>query len=133
MKRLILVILAASTWTATAYAAPLTPTQFVERHEAAAARSDVEAMLADYADNAVVLQASRTLEGKPAIRALFTRMFPKGGPAPKIEVERIWQEGNVGLVSWHMGTTKGLDSFLVRDGKIAAQAVFLNEPGPAAK
>lgn len=128
-----LALVAGAVLAGAAAAAPLTPRQIVERHEAAAAKSDVEAMLADYADDAVVLEASRTLEGKAAIRGLFEGMFPKGRPGPKIEVERIWEQGNVGLVSWHVGATHGLDEFVVRNGRIVTQAVFLNETPPAAK
>ena len=133
MIKLTIATLAAVTLATAAGAAALTPTQIIQRHEAAGAKADVEAMVADYADDAVVLQAGRTVQGKAAIRQLFTRMFPRdasGAPAAgaiKINVVRVWEEGDVGLVTWTSGDRKGLDSFLVKDGKIKVQAVFLNE------
>lgn len=114
-----------------AAAAGLSPSAIVDRHTAAVARSDVDAMMADYADDAVVLEDGKTIQGKPAIRALFARMFPTpaAGAAPSgtaaMKVTRKWAEGNVGLYSWELPTMHGVDEFRVRNGKIEVQAVFL--------
>jgi ketosteroid isomerase-like protein len=124
--------LAAVMLVSTAQAADLSPADIVHRHTAAVAKSDVDAMMADYADNAVVLEAGQALQGKAAIRALFERMFPRpvaGAPATGAaarKITRVWQEGNVGFVTWQMGPINGNDSFLVRNGKIEVQAVFLS-------
>ena len=121
-----------------AQAADLSPADIVDRHTAAVAKSDVAAMMADYADDAVVLEDGKTIQGKPAIRALFDRMFPTpaAGAAPAgtaaMKVTRKWAEGNVGLYSWELPTIHGVDEFLVRNGKIEVQAVFLT-PVAAAK
>lgn len=120
-----------------AHAADLSPAEIVARHVAAVAKSDVAAMMADYADDAVVLQAGKTVQGKAAIRALFTRMFPTPAPgaAPSgtaaMKVTRTWAEGDVGLYSWELPTAHGIDEFRVRNGKIEVQAVFIAAP-PAA-
>ena len=126
----------------TAQAVVLTPTELVQRHMAAAAKMDVDAIVADYADDAVALQNGKAAQGKDAIRALFAGMFPKPAAgavpaakpagAPKMNVTRVWEEGNVGFVTWTMGPMTGTDEFLVRDGKIAEQAVFVQGPPPAA-
>ena len=39
-------------------------------------------------------------------------------------------KGDVGFVSWEAGPVKGADSFLIHDGKIVAQAVFIGEAVP---
>jgi len=123
----------------TAQAATLTPAEIVARHNAAVAGSNVEAMLADYADDAVVLQDGKALQGKPAIRALFTRMFPKPAPgaapsgAAAMTVTRKWAEGDVGFYSWQMGAVSGTDEFLVRNGKIKVQTVFIKSAPPPAQ
>jgi ketosteroid isomerase-like protein len=125
-----------------AQAADLSPTELVNRHMAAAGKGDVDAMMADYADDAVALQASGASQGKPAIRAVFERLFPKpvagaapaAGGAPAMKVTRIWVEGNIGFVTWTMGALNGTDEFLVRNGKIAVQAVFISgAPGAPAR
>lgn len=124
---------------AAAQAADPSPTELVNRHMAAAARGDIDAMMADYADDAVALQAGVASQGKPAIRAVFERLFPKpaagaapaAGGAPAMKITRVWEEGNVGFVTWQMGALSGTDEFLIRNGKIAVQAVFISGGPPA--
>jgi ketosteroid isomerase-like protein len=115
-----------------------TPAEIVQRHVSSG--GNIDAIMADYADNAVVLQNGRAIQGKPAIRKLFEGMFgggraaappaqgsaapPAGGP-PKMTVDKVWQEGDVGFVNWHMGPVKATEEFLVRNGKIAVQSVFM--------
>jgi len=119
----------------------LQPTDFVHRHMDAAAKGDLNALVADYADDAVTITAGGATVGKAAIRAQFARMFPGGGkpaagPGGAMKVDRIWQEGNVGMVSWESGPVKGTDAFVIKDGKIQSQSVFMNGPppgGPPAK
>lgn len=105
-----------------------------------AAKSDIDAIMADYADDAVVLQNGQALIGKPAIRAQFEKLFPKppagatsGAPAPSpmsgMQVKRIWQQGNVGFLTWEMGPIHTTEEFVVRDGKIAVQAIFMRGHG----
>ncbi len=136
MIRFGIAALAAFTIAGVGQAADLTPAQIVERHNAAVAKSDVDAMMADYADDAVVLEDGKTIGGKAAIRALFERMFPKpaAGAAPTgtaaMKVTRRWVEGDVGLYSWELPAMHGVDEFRVRNGKIEVQAVFLT---PVAK
>lgn len=47
-------------------------------------------------------------------------------------IDKVWEEGDVGFVNWHMGPVKATEEFLVRDGKIQVQAVFMQggPPGP---
>ena len=124
----------------TAQAADLSPVDIVNRHAAAAAKGDLEALIGDYAENAVVLQAGRTIQGKAAIRGLYAKMMPPkpaaapaaGAPArPAMKITRVWQEGDVGLVTWEMGPVHATEEFLVRGGKIEAQAVFMNGAPPS--
>lgn len=119
------------------------PAEIVQRHVSSG--GNLEAMLADYADDAVVLQNGRALQGKAAIRQFYEGMSggrragpppapgaapPPGGP-PKMTVDKVWQEGNVGFVNWHMGPTKATEEFVTRDGKIEVQAVFMAGGPPA--
>lgn len=106
------------------------PTEIINHHLAAAAAGDADAMASDYAEDAVVLQPGQVVHGRPAIRALFARMFGPGGQTPKIKPDKISEDGDVGLVAWHMegSPVTGNDSFVIRDGKIVVQAVFISAP-----
>ncbi|OJY68104.1 MAG: hypothetical protein BGP16_14640 [Sphingobium sp. 66-54] len=127
-----------------AQAAALTPTEIVNRHTGAG--GDIDKIMADYADDAVVLQAGRAVQGKAEIRKLFERMFPKkpegaaaapagaapAAPRPEMKVTRVWEEGDVGFMTWEMGPMKTTEEFIVRDGKIQVQALFMSgAPAPA--
>ena len=116
-----------------AQAAELSPTDIVNRRLAAAARTDIEAIMADYADDAAMIQSGKAVEGEAAIRALFEGFFARRAPgAPSgMQVTRVWQDGHVGFASWTRGPVNGTDEFLVRDGKILVQAVFLSGAPPA--
>ena len=110
----------------------LTPKEIVERHTSAG--GDIDKIMADYADDAVVMQEGRAIQGKAAIRVLFERMFPKPDPdaparkAPAgggMNITKVWQEGDVGFMTWEMGPMKATEEFLVRDGKILVQTIFM--------
>ena len=107
-----------------------TPSEIVARHMAAFNKGDLAALLADYADDAVVLQSGTAVQGKAAIQALFARIAapPANGPRRQLTVGRIWEEGRVGFVNWSGGPVSGTDEFLIRDGKIAVQVVFMAAP-----
>jgi hypothetical protein len=132
-----------------AHAQGSSPAEIVQHHVGSG--GNVDAIMADYADNAVVLQNGRAIQGKEDIRKLFEAMFggnrraslPAGqnahdGPAappaaaPKMTVDRVWQEGNVGFVKWEMGPVHATEEFVIRDGKIAVQAIFMQGRPPAA-
>lgn len=126
------------------------PAAIVQRHVDSG--GNLDALMADYADDAVVLQSGRALVGKAAIRQFYQGMFgggratpppppsgapgpegaapPVGGP-PKMTVDKVWQESNVGFVSWHMGPVKATEEFVIRDGKIDTQSVFMQGAPPA--
>lgn len=122
-----------------AQAATLSPTDIVNRHVSSG--GNIDAIMADYADDAVVLQAGKAYQGKAAIRPLFERMFagrpatPPAGAAPAgggMKVTRVWEEGDVGLMTWTAGPMNATEEFLVKGGKIKVQAIFMSRaPGAA--
>jgi hypothetical protein len=138
-----LAALAALIATGAAQAATLSPTDIVNRHVSSG--GNIDAIMADYADDAVVLQAGKAYQGKAAIRPLFERMFagrpatPPAGAAPAarpagggMKVTRVWEEGNVGLMTWTAGPMNATEEFLVEDGKIKVQAIFMSRAPDAA-
>lgn len=91
----------------TAHAAQYTPTEIVQRHTSAG--GDLDRLMEDYADDAVVFQQGRAIQGKDAIRALYARMFPPrpagvernaaaSRPVGGMNVTRVWEEGEVALL-----------------------------------
>lgn len=117
-----------------ALAADPTPQEIVQRHMDFAAKGDVDGIAGDYAEDAVAITANGTTQGRPAIRAFYANLLKPpagGGAAPQLKATRVWQEGNVGFVTWEMGPLKGLDAFVVKGGKIQTQAVYISGAPPA--
>jgi len=113
---------------APALAKDFTPAEIIQRHMAFGAKNDAKGMAGDYADDAVIIQGTRAVQGKAAILESFTKMLgpTPGGPA-KLDIRpvKIISDGDVGMVFWQMPSgPHGEDSFLVRHGKILVQAVF---------
>ncbi|WP_404712438.1 nuclear transport factor 2 family protein [Sphingomonas sp. MMS24-J13] len=143
MIRFVAGALAAIVVTGTAQAA-LSPTDIVNRHTSSG--GNIDAIMADYADDAIVLQAGKAYQGKAEIRPLFEKMFagrpaapapspgapPAARPAGGMKVTKVWQEGDVGLMTWTAGPMSATEEFLVRDGKIKVQAIFLSRTPDAA-
>jgi hypothetical protein len=138
MTRYGIAAMAAMMMAGTAQAAEISQIDIVKRHMEAVNAKDIEGAVADYSDDAVMIQPGKVTEGKAALRALFLNGFSRvpAGARLGMEIERIWQEGeNIVSAPWHKGTTlNGIDKFLLRDGKIVVQAVFLSgEPPMPAK
>lgn len=122
--------------------ADLTPEQIVRRHIGSG--GNLDAIMADYADDAVVFQQGRAVQGKAAIRELFSRMFPPRPAAPAAAAPaanaaptpprpagpppRIWQEGDVGFMVAQFGGGQVTEQYLVRHGKIVLQAIYTGAP-----
>lgn len=122
-----------------------TPSDFVKRHTSSG--GNVDAIVADYADDAVVLQNGRAVQGKAEIRKLFAGMFgggrapgaapgaggpPGGGTGGGMKVTRVWEEGNVGFMTWEAGPMHVTEEFIIRNNKIAVQAIFMAGGGGTA-
>ena len=129
--RLAAATLAALFAAAPAMAAQLTPVEIINRHMEAGAKNDVAGVLADYADDAVVLNGAQSTQGKTAIGAMYKTILVPNGPVAGIKPVKVWSQGDVGFVSWEAGPRKGTDSFLIKNGKIAVQAVFIGVGPPA--
>jgi len=125
------VLVAAATTQAQA-AAP-SPSDVVNHHMSVVNTGNIDALISDYADDAVVLQAGQATQGKAPIKAMLTPLFGPDAAKLNIVPTKIWQEGDVGFVTWtaNGGALKGQDSFLVKNGKIEVQAVWIGGAPPA--
>ena len=113
-------------------------TQTVVRNhlQAFVERRGIDAILADYADDACFLTESGTHRGKGEIGNFFER-FMASLPAQAIEnftLRNLSVEGDVALIVWSAGRDLplGTDTFVVRGGKIAQQT-FAMHAAPVAQ
>jgi ketosteroid isomerase-like protein len=109
-----------------------TPEQVVKHHWDAFSHHDIEAVLSDYADDAIFIAQNQTVQGKAALRQMFGKYFSAPTSAasstpPSFDV-KITSDGDVGYEHWvanagKPGALEGTDAFVVRHGKILFHTV----------
>jgi len=110
----------------------------VASHLAAFGARDMEAVLADYADDAILMTPGGTLKGKDQIKPAFAGMFAEfAKPGAKFELKKQVFDGDIGFISWTGDTADNTydfatDTFIIRDGKIVAQTFTPNAKPKAA-
>lgn len=101
--------------------------EVVRRHLKTFGAGDLEGVLADYADDAVMFTPNGPIEGKEALRSAFAKMIAEWGqPGTVFKLQEERYNGEHGYIVWTAETAAnvyelGMDGFVVRDGKIAAQ------------
>ena len=102
--------------------------QVLDHHLKAFGDRDMDAILADYTEESVLLTPDGVLKGykqlQPAFEGLFTE-FAK--PGANFEMKQRIIEGNVAYIVWSAETADNIyelatDTFVIRDGKIAVQS-----------
>ena len=100
----------------------------LRRHWQAFGAGDVEAIMADYADDAVLITPEGTLKGAAQIRSLFEKILANMFPAYKSSLNLAKQvvEGDVAYILWSGNSPSynapfATDTFIMRNGKIVAQ------------
>lgn len=89
---------------------------------------DLTGILSDYAPGAVMFTPDGPLRGADAMRPLFQAMISEfGKPGAVFTLKRQSIEGDYAYIVWAAETADnvyevGTDTFIVRDGKIAAQS-----------
>jgi ketosteroid isomerase-like protein len=97
-------------------------------HFAALLRGDVAAVMADYADDAILISMDGANVGKAAIQQFFVNAL-SALPNAKLSIKRQVVHGDVLLLTW-TGTSDagvipyGVDTFMIRDDKIRLQTVW---------
>jgi hypothetical protein len=108
--------------------------KIVEHHLAASGEANIDEVISDYAENAILISDGTVIKGKQAIRQTFEQLLlgPNPGqaedaaaPSP-LKVIRSAYEENLGFIVWSMGDgTIGSDTFVIEDGLITIQTVVL--------
>jgi uncharacterized protein (TIGR02246 family) len=104
----------------------------LDHHLAAFGAGDADKIATDYTADSVLITPDGAVNGRDAIHATFTAIFA-GIFAPgtyEFTMDVMTVEGNVAYIIWHarcatMDVVFGTDTFVVRDGKIAAQTYAL--------
>jgi hypothetical protein len=104
-----------------------TPQEIFEHHGRAVSEGDLDALVADYAEDAVVITPQGVVRGRPAIVEAFTAMLGQI-PDAKLDVSTQVYADDILLVEWSATgstarITEGADTFVFRDGEIRAQTV----------
>jgi uncharacterized protein (TIGR02246 family) len=99
------------------------------RHIAAVKAHDVEGVLSNFADDAVVFTPDGVLRGREAIRKDTEAFFANSPPdlVDRLEFVRKDVEGDVAYLIWKAEpfVTLATESFVIRGGKIMTQTFAL--------
>ena len=104
-----------------------TPQEVFAHHGKALAAADLDEIVADYAEDSVVITTAGAAHGKDGVRAVFTALL---GDLP----DAVWDlktqilDGDVLFLEWAADSPlnrvdDGVDTFVFRDGMIVAQTV----------
>jgi ketosteroid isomerase-like protein len=101
------------------------PQEILAHHGRAMGTEDVDALLADYAPDAVLLRASGAARGHDALRQFFTGMFAEL-PHATWDLKTTVFEGDALYVEWAAAgggkrIDDGVDTFVFADGLIRLQ------------
>jgi SnoaL-like domain len=99
----------------------------LDHHWQAFLANDLEAVMADYTDESILITPDKTFKGLQEIRDNFIfafTIFPKGKSTLKLRKSIVQQE--VGYITWEATTPKtkksfNTDTFIIHDGKIVRQ------------
>ena len=107
--------------------------QVFEHHVVALSQGDLDELMADYADDAIVVTFEQSFVGKEAIRPFFEGLLP--GFANFVTASSaVAMEGDTLVTAWSgesdaMSVQHGVDTFIIRDGRIQRQTFWgLVEP-----
>jgi hypothetical protein len=104
-----------------------TPQEIFEHHATVLIAGDLEGIVADYADDAVVITPRGVLRGKEGVREAFTTLLGEL-PDAAWEVPTQIYEDDILFIEWSAVAEKsrvrdGVDTFVFRDGLIRVQTV----------
>lgn len=101
--------------------------EVLDHHWEAFSQNDMEAVMADYTEESVLITPDRTYKGLDEIRMNFENAF---GAFPKdqtaFQLNKSVVEGDVAYILWQAKTptfnlSYATDTFIIRDGKISSQ------------
>jgi len=100
----------------------------LEHHTKALRKGDLNAVLADYASDAVFFTKDGVFKGRDAIKSFFAAIISEfSKPGTKVNRTQQQIDGDYAYIVWTAETGENLyeiatDTFVVREGKIVAQS-----------
>ena len=104
-----------------------TPQEVFQHHAEALGGEDIDAIVSDYADDAIFITPDGAVRGKNAVRAAFEKLTSKL-PGADWELPTQLYEDDILLLEWKATSASsrvedGIDTFVFRDGLIRVQTV----------
>ena len=110
----------------------MTTADALKAHMDAFGAGNMDAMLGGYADDAVMFTPNGIVQGKDALRPVFTALFAEWGkPTTKFTLKQNLVSGDYAYIFWDAETDDnvyegGMDAFVIRDGKKVAHFFSAN-------
>ncbi len=104
-----------------------TPEEVLGHHAQALGAGDLDEIVADYTDDAIIITPSGTKRGKAGVRAVFTQLLADV-PDAAWDLKTLIYEDDVLFLEWAADAAAtrvddGLDTFVFADGLIRVQTV----------
>ena len=104
-----------------------TPQEIFQHHAEALGAEDIDAIVSDYADDAIFMTPEGVLRGKEGVRRAFERLTSEV-PGARWELPTQLFEDDIMLLEWKATSSAsrvedGIDTFVFRDGLIRVQTV----------
>jgi ketosteroid isomerase-like protein len=104
-----------------------TPQEVFQHHAEVLIAGDLEGIVSDYSDDAVLITPAGVLRGKEGVREGFTTLLADV-PNAQWDVPTQIFEGDVLFIEWTAKAASsrvedGVDTFIFRDGQIVLQTV----------
>ena len=105
-----------------------TPQEIMTHHSHALGAGDLDELVADFADDAVVITPAGAKRGKDGIREAFTQLIADLPDAAFTAKSQVYRD-DVLLVAWTADAAEsraddGVDTFVFQDGLIRVQTVY---------
>jgi SnoaL-like domain len=106
---------------------PRTPQEVFQHHAEALGGEDIDAIVSDYADDAIFMTPEGVLRGKAGVRQAFEKLTSEL-PGARWELPTQLYEDDILLLEWKATSSEtkvedGIDTFVFRDGLISVQTV----------
>jgi ketosteroid isomerase-like protein len=110
------------------YTMTRTSQEVFDAHQSAFNAGDLDMLLADYADDAIMVTLEGSAVGKQAIRGMY-EYFHTAFPNLKVDFQKTVIEDDIVLILWSADSDvatvpQGSATFIIRDGLIQRQAEF---------
>lgn len=104
-----------------------TPQEVFQHHAEALGAEDIDAIVSDYADDAIFITPEGVLRGKDGVRGAFEKLTSEV-PGASWELPTQLYEDDILLLEWKATSSEskvedGIDTFVFRDGLIRVQTV----------